>query len=124
MQNSQYYKNKYGIPVNDFEEIKKRDTNCVYCHKKMLFSWDPNNIRNCATFEHLNHKKNWVSIRDYVNKGKPVCEITAICCWDCNTNRKDQSLRDWFKKDYCKEKNINYSAVAKVVKNYIDKYEK
>lgn len=116
--------NNYGIPAEVLEKIKKEDTDCVYCHKKMIYPWDPNNREDCATIEHLNHKKDWDSVGSYLKDGKPIREIIAMCCWSCNTNRRDKSLRDWFETPFCKEKNINYSTVAPVVKNYIDKYEK
>ncbi len=37
-------KNKYGLPEEELENIRKRDNFCVYCHKKM-FSPDINTSR-------------------------------------------------------------------------------
>ena len=112
-------KTKYGIPQKELDEIEKRDTDCVYCHKKMINQWDPKNRHDYVTIEHLNHRKDWDSVRS----GVSIPTIIAICCWNCNTNRGAMSLHAWFNEDYCKEKNINYSTVAPVVKKYIDVYE-
>jgi hypothetical protein len=120
---------KHGIPQKELDEIVKRDTNCAYCGKKMIYPWNSKNRSDSATIEHLNHKKDWESVSDYVRKGWPVAEIIVICCGSCNYSRRDKSLRDWFKKDYCKgnnsmNKKIDEESVGLVVREYIDKYEK
>lgn len=113
-------KTKYGIPQKELDEIVKRDTNCVYCHKK----WNSKNKGNAAIIEHLNHLPEWDSVRSFVQEGKPVSKIIAICCGSCNSIRGSKSLLNCFETPYCKKRKINYSTVALVVKKYIDKYEK
>ncbi len=106
------------------DEIKLRDKTCVYCGKEFDKSHLARNRNDWDETEHLNHRKNWDSVGDYMREGKPVSEIVARCCHQCNSNRSDMALLAWFKTDYCKEKDINYSTVDLVVKKYIDKYEK
>ena len=113
-------KTNYGIPQKELDDIVKRDTDCVYCHKK----WNSKNRGDSATIEHLNHKPDLDSVGKAIREGKPVSAIIAICCGSCNSSRGSKSLRDWFETPYCKERNIRYSTVASVVKKYIDKYEK
>ena len=112
-------------PEETLAKIRARDKACVYCGKEMISPWDPKNRKDSVTIEHLNHK-NLDSVGSYIREGKPVSEIVAICCGECNSSRSDKSLLDWFETDYCKNKNkgINYSTVTDVVRKYIDKYEK
>lgn len=100
--------NKYGIPKKDEEEIRARDKNCVYCHKKMVYPCVGNKQRNWATIEHLNYLPPW-------NNPKTV----AICCGSCNSSRGNKKLADWFKSPYCIERNINEETVAEEVKKFI-----
>ncbi|MDO8269129.1 MAG: hypothetical protein Q7T54_00470 [Candidatus Levybacteria bacterium] len=115
--------NKFGIPHDIEILIRKRDKNCVYCHKKMIYPFHQSNPIDFATIEHLNHRQDWNSVESYVQEGLPVDEIVTICCKSCNSSRGSKPLKDWFESQYCQGKNINYNTVAKVVKNYIDKYE-
>ncbi len=43
----------------------------------------------------------------------------AICCRRCNSSRRDKSLSDWFKTEYCLKKKINEKTVSKPVKEYM-----
>jgi hypothetical protein len=117
-------KTNYGIPQEELDKVVARDTDCVYCHKKMIYPVDPNNYGDSATIEHLNYKEDWDSVSSYLREGKPVPEIIAICCGSCNSSRSNKALLDWFKTSYCQERNINKETVAEVVKQYIEKYEK
>ncbi len=101
-------------------EIRDRDKRCVYCGKK----FDKTREKDSPTIEHLNHKQDWDSVGDYRRQGKPVSEILAICCMECNRNRGSKSLREWFKTKYCVDNAIDYQMVTQVVRNYIEKYEK
>lgn len=102
----------------DLAKIRARDKTCVYCGREFLTGKDR------GTIEHLNHRKNWDSVGCYYRKGKPVSEIMAIACWECNCgSRKDSPLHEWFQSKYCLEKGINYQSVAQVVRDYIDKFE-
>ena len=106
-------KNKYGIPEEKLNEIRKRDQTCIYCHKKMIEPSVNGQRRNWATIEHLNHLPPW---------DNP--DTVAFCCWSCNSSRSDKKIIDWFKTSYCIDKNINYGSVAKPVRNYIENNEK
>ena len=117
--------NKYGIPNEVELLIRKRDTECVYCHKKMIYPCVGTDRRDWATIEHLNHIQDWDSVESYIKDGKPVSEIVAICCYRCNSSRREKPLREWFTGSYCMDpqRNINEKTVAKVVQDYISKYE-
>ncbi len=106
-------KNKYGLPEEELNRIKKRDKFCVYCHKKMITPYQRSCKKDSATIEHLNHLPPWNNI-----------DTVAFCCGSCNSSRRDKKIKDWFKTKYCLERNINYNTVAKPVKGYLDNYEK
>lgn len=115
---------KTTIPPKEvLAEIRLRDTVCVYCHKEFDRAHLPDSRKDWDTIEHLNHRSDWDSVGDYIRDGKPVAEIVALCCHQCNSNRSNMALLDWFKTDYCRERNINYDTVSSVVRNYIDNYE-
>ena len=117
-------KAKYGITQKDIDFIENRDKNCVYCNKLMVNPWSAIKRDDSVTIEHLNHKKDWDSVRSVYKQGGNVTKIIALCCNECNLSRSDLALLDWFTKAYCKEKNVKYNTVAPVVRDYIDKYEK
>lgn len=122
--NNKYH---YGIPDNDWEEIKKRDGDCIYCHKKMLEPKDSKDRRNWRTVEHLNYVKGWDSVKSFVEVGKSTTHIVGVCCWSCNSSRKDKSISDWFDSKYCIDHKISINSVSNVVKNFLknkDEYEK
>ena len=104
----------------ELEPIYARDKRCVYCGKK----FDKTKEKDKPTVEHLNNKQDWDSIGEYRKEGKPISEIVAICCMECNRNRGSKSLKEWFQTPYCKDNGIDYQMVTQVVRNYIDKYEK
>jgi hypothetical protein len=117
-------KAKWGIPQEDLDKIVERDEKCVYCHKAMIYPYDKNNRKDSAEIEHFNHRYYWDCVASYVNAGKCVCSIIAICCGECNRSRNNLPLLEWFKRGYCLERKINYSSVTRVVQKYIDEYEK
>lgn len=100
--------NKYGIPNKNLESIRKRDKDCVYCHKIMTNPSNGGLRGDWATIEHLNYLPPW-------NNPNTV----AICCGSCNSSRGIKKLLDWFKSAYCVERNINIETVAEPVKDYI-----
>lgn len=105
--------NAYGIPKNDEEEIRARDTVCVYCRKVMggkIGTVDA--YKDRATIEHLH------------NDG-PFNEKAnaAICCGSCNSSRGAKDLSIWFKTAYCVERKINEETVAEPVKDYLRSLE-
>jgi hypothetical protein len=103
-------KNKYGLPEEDLEKIRKRDKDCVYCHKIMTKAGSGGFRGDWATIEHLNHLPPW---------DNP--STVAICCGSCNSSRGAKTLPNWFKTSYCIEKNINIDTVSSPVRNYIQR---
>jgi hypothetical protein len=99
--------NQYGLPEKELEKIRIRDKTCVYCHKKMLDT-SSSNRRDWATIEHLNYLPPW---------NNPA--TVAICCGSCNSSRGQKKLMDWFKSQYCLDRNINKKTVAEPVKIFI-----
>ena len=102
--------NKYCIPEEELKKIRARDVTCVYCHKVMDSSHTEKGYVDWTTIEHLNHLPPW---------NDPT--TVAICCGSCNSSRREKTLMDWFKTQYCIEKNINTQTVAEPVKEYIRK---
>src|SRR5258706_2275704 len=96
--------NTYGISKQDELEIRARDNTCVYCGILMNQSRDSSG----ATLEHFN------------NDG-PLNEKhnVAICCRGCNSSKGTMSLSVWFKKPYCREKEISEETVSSVVKEFM-----
>jgi len=116
--------NKYGIPDNVEEEIRKRDMPyCVYCHKKMTIPKRGGSRSNWATIEHLNERgpdywdESWNEIRLSENN-------LAICCFGCNASRGQLSLYKWFESPYCTDRKINKNTVTSPVKKFILSYYK
>ena len=103
---------KYGLHDEDKKIVRLRDRVCVYCHKKMIYPYDPNNRKNSATIEHLNHLPPW-------NNPKTI----AYCCGSCNSSRGKRKIRDWFKTDYCIKNNISIDTVSSPVREYIIQLE-
>lgn len=101
--------NKYGIPNEELEKIRKRDKRCVYCKKEFRkYTHLRGSRKDIATIEHLNNVGPW-------DNPKTV----AYCCGSCNSSRGAKVLRDWFSSEYCKNKNINEGTVAEPVKKYL-----
>jgi len=105
--------NKYGIPDEIEQKIKKRDKRCAYCHKIMIYPFVSKKQGDCATIEHLNFNGPF-----YWKDGLKVEDI-VMCCGQCNSSRGIKKLTDWFESAYCKEKKINKETVANIVKEYL-----
>ena len=96
--------NKWGIPSGIEALVRKRDTDCVYCH--VVFK---NNSRDKATWEHIDNDEN------------SICkENIVLCCFSCNRSKSQKSLVEWLESDSCKKKNITKSNVSKVVKDFLN----
>lgn len=104
--------NKYGISKKDEEEVRARDKNCVYCHKKMTLPRKGTKQGNWATIEHMNDKAPW-------NDPKTI----SICCGSCNSSRR-MGFKKWFKTRYCLDRGINEKTVAKPVRDYMRMIER
>lgn len=108
--------NKHGIPEEDLKKIKARDIKCVYCHKLMQeHSHVKGTPKDKATLEHLSNYPpffwNELVIFDP--------SIVTICCGSCNSSRGPKELLDWFKEQYCLDRNINEKTVEEPVKEFI-----
>jgi 5-methylcytosine-specific restriction endonuclease McrA len=110
--------NKFRIPKEIEEEIRKRDENCVYCKKPMISPWQSSNRRDSATIEHLREIKPFYWTDETGLRTSLKKEELAICCGACNSSRGKKKIRSWLQK-----KNIDETTVADVVKEYIRKYE-
>jgi len=110
--------NKYGIPEDELKKIRARDKACVYCHKAMEeYSHAKGVSKDKATIEHLNKDGPF-----YWNKAIIFDSSTvAICCGSCNSSRGKKELLDWFKTQYCINRNraINENTVTELVREYI-----
>lgn len=116
-------KTKHDIHQDQLDRIVTRDSDCIYCHKKMIMPFDSKNRNDSATIEHLNHRMDWYSVQDFNSKNLPVDSIIGICCGACNSSRGSLPIIKWFETSYCKARNINKSTVSKVVQEYVDEYE-
>ena len=102
--------NKYGIPNKDEEEIRARDKICVYCRKTMkAYPNTKGTPGDKATIEHLNFAPPF-----YWTDGLKKSDL-VICCGSCNASRGKKELLNWFKKQYCLDRNINKDTVAEPV---------
>jgi len=91
--------NKFGIPAEVKEEIRKRDKRCVYCHIR-LHAYTKKGLGGKATLEHLNF--DWpFKWKDGLKK-----QDLAMCCNICNSSRGKRKLFVWFQKEYCKKNEI------------------
>ena len=108
-------KNKFGIPEDVLSSIRKRDKFCVYCHKEMLYPYDPKNPSDSATIEHLNWDGPF-----YWSGGLQADDI-VICCGACNSSRGQKTLNAWFEMRYCLDKNIRVNTIAAPVRSYLQR---
>ena len=98
--------NRWGIPKDVEEYVKRRDTKCVYCG--LEFSKENTSRKSKPSWEHI--------INDIRIKG--IDNIT-LCCMSCNASKGARILKDWLQSDYCKKKGITEENVAIVVKEAI-----
>jgi|SRR5882724_13357265 len=111
-------KNRFGIPENVLSEIIARDKACVYCRKTMIHPYLAKNSADCATIEHLNCDGPF-----YWREDLKAHDI-ALCCGSCNSSRGVKKLTDWFKTQYCIDKNINANTVAAPVRSYLQRQKR
>lgn len=107
----EFQKKKSKKPV---QEIK----NVYIVKKKIIYPFDVKRRKNSATLEHLNYNGPF-----HWDKGLKI-EDVAYCCGSCNSSRGEKKLMDWFKTEYCLERNINENTVSKTVKEYIKRKRK
>ncbi|WP_066630054.1 hypothetical protein [Labilibacter marinus] len=98
--------NLWGIPNEVEKLVIKRDIKCVYCG--IEFSHEKIPRKNKASWEHI--------INDIrLNREDNV----ALCCISCNASKGAKLIKEWFKSDYCKRKNISLETVSLVVRNVV-----
>jgi 5-methylcytosine-specific restriction endonuclease McrA len=100
--------NRWGIPKEVEELVKKRDLSCVYCGISFTNSLVTHKTR--PTWEHI--------INDIRLNGP---ENIALCCGSCNASKGTKLLSDWFNGKYCTAKEITKDNVATVVKEYLSR---
>ena len=100
--------NRWGIP-NDVEElVKKRDVSCVYCGTSFVNSIHTHKTR--PTWEHI------------INDIKIIGPANiALCCGSCNASKGSKSFETWLTGKYCTKKGITEDNVAQVVKEYLNR---
>lgn len=99
--------NKWNIPKKLEQEVRIRDTKCVYCGVE--FTTSKISKKTAASWEHI------------INDAKIITrENITLCCCSCNASKGQKNLSLWLESKYCKEKNINYNTVAPIIKQAID----
>ena len=94
--------NNWNIPKWLEDEVRERDKRCVYC----AVEFTPARVcrRTAASWEHIINDETIIT-RDNI----------ALCCVGCNSSKGAKLLVDWLDSKYCKERGINYAAVAPVI---------
>lgn len=100
--------NRWGIPKEVEELVRKRDSSCVYCGISFNNSIVTHKTR--PTWEHI--------INDIRINGP---ENIALCCGSCNASKGSKLLYDWLNSDYCLAKGITIHNVADVVNRQINR---
>lgn len=100
--------NRWGIPNETEELVKKRDLKCIYCG--IDFTDSDDSRKSKPTWEHI--------INDIRLNGP---ENIALCCCSCNASKGSKKLEDWLKSKYCYNKSISLEIVAPIVKRYLVK---
>lgn len=98
--------NKWGIPKEIEDLVKRRDLSCIYCGVKFT---EPNELKNNPSWEHI--------INDIRINGE---ENIALCCRSCNASKGSKELKDWLNCEYCKNKGINPNSIALVAKKHLE----
>jgi 5-methylcytosine-specific restriction endonuclease McrA len=100
-----------GIPKDIKVKALKRDTTCVYCHKKFKPKKNSKLRKFRPSVEHIDNNECNVSPENIV-----------MCCGSCNPSKGEKLLRQWFQSEYCKKRGINRHSVADPVRSYIAKH--
>jgi hypothetical protein len=100
--------NRWGIPKEVEELVKKRDVSCVYCG--IQFTNSNISHKSRSTWEHI--------INDIRINGP---ENIALCCGSCNASKGAKPLEEWLESKYCNTKGITINNVASIVKEHIER---
>jgi hypothetical protein len=96
--------NNWKIPKWLEEEIRARDTICVYCGADFGAALVEGR-KTAGTWEHI------------VNDARIVTrDNIARCCAPCNSSKGTKTLAVWLESAYCKKRGISKETVADVVK--------
>lgn len=98
--------NNWNIPDWLENEVRARDTSCVYCRKPFT----PSNIskKSAASWEHIINDETIITR-----------ENIALCCCGCNASKGQKKLSVWLKSKYCIEHGITEKSVANIIKQAI-----
>jgi hypothetical protein len=100
--------NRWGIPKEIEELVRKRDLSCVYC--RIQFTSSTFSYKSRPTWEHI------------INDTRlNVFENIALCCCSCNASKGTKQLEAWLKSKYCIDKGITIDSVASIVKKHFEK---
>ena len=99
--------NRWGIPKEVEEIVRKRDLSCVYCG--VSFTTSILTYKTRPTWEHI--------INDIKINGP---DNIAICCGSCNASKGRKHLDDWLNSKYCATRGITKGNVAKVVREHLE----
>lgn len=104
-----------NIPDDIIKRAKDRDKNCVFCHKKLVYPYNPRNHKDCGTLIMLN-----LGITSDIGNNNSLNIV--MCCGNCNSSRQAKPLSSWFATEYCIKNGINQSTVANPVKDFLKSY--
>ena len=99
--------NNWNIPKWLEDEVRERDTKCVYC----CAEFTPTKVskKTAASWEHI------------INDAKIITrENIALCCCGCNASKGQKQLSVWLQSKYCQERNITLDTVAPIIKQAIN----
>lgn len=98
--------NRWGIPKDVEELVKKRDLHCVYCGISFTNSVLTHKTR--PTWEHI--------INDIRINGP---DNISLCCGSCNASKGNKLLINWLSGKYCLTKGITKDNVATIVQKHL-----
>ena len=98
--------NNWNIPAWLEQEVRERDSVCVYCGNEFL--------------PHKESAKASVSWEHIINDAKIITrENIALCCRGCNASKGQKQLSVWLQTKYCIERGITPESVALIIKQAI-----
>jgi|ERR1039457_1901562 hypothetical protein len=98
--------NNWNIPDWLENEVRKRDTGCVYCG--IEFTPAKVSKKSAASWEHI------------INDAKIISkENIVLCCCGCNASKGQKQLSIWLQSKYCKDRGITADSVAPIIKQAI-----
>ena len=101
--------NRWGIPKDVEETVKKRDLCCVYC-----------GIQFTSSLVSFKSRPTWEHIVNDIKIDSP--DNISLCCGSCNASKGAKTLEVWLKSNYCISKGITKNSVASVVKLHFDRH--